>query len=30
MGPQDLEKFASTLSADERDKLRHLLMQPAH
>jgi len=30
MGPQDLEKFASTLSADDRDKLRHLLMQPAH
>lgn len=29
MGPQDLEKFASTLSAAERDKLRHLLMQPA-
>ncbi|WP_017298452.1 phycobilisome rod-core linker polypeptide [Nodosilinea nodulosa] len=30
MGPQDLEKFASTLSAADRDKLRHLLMQPAH
>ena len=29
MGPQDLEKFASTLSTAERDKLRHLLMQPA-
>ncbi|MBE9155529.1 phycobilisome rod-core linker polypeptide [Nodosilinea sp. LEGE 06152] len=29
MEPQDLEKFASTLSATERDKLRHLLMQPA-
>lgn len=28
MGPQDLEKFAATLSATERDKLRHLLMQP--
>ncbi len=28
MGPQDLEKFAATLSAAERDKLRHLLMQP--
>lgn len=30
MGPQDLENFASTLSTAERDKLRHLLMQPAH
>ncbi|MEA5447191.1 phycobilisome rod-core linker polypeptide [Leptolyngbya sp. CCNP1308] len=29
MGPQDLEVFAATLSATERDKLRHLLMQPA-
>ncbi|WP_035991156.1 phycobilisome rod-core linker polypeptide [Leptolyngbya sp. KIOST-1] len=29
MGPQDLEKFASTLSVADRDKLRHLLMQPA-
>ncbi|HSM82983.1 MAG TPA: phycobilisome rod-core linker polypeptide [Nodosilinea sp.] len=29
MGPQDLENFAATLSAAERDKLRHLLMQPA-
>lgn len=29
MEPQDLEKFASTLSVAERDKLRHLLMQPA-
>ena len=28
MGPQDLEKFAATLSTSERDKLRHLLMQP--
>ncbi|MBD1872621.1 phycobilisome rod-core linker polypeptide [Nodosilinea sp. FACHB-131] len=27
MGPQDLEAFAATLSATERDKLRHLLMQ---
>ncbi|WOD38613.1 phycobilisome rod-core linker polypeptide [Nodosilinea sp. E11] len=27
MGAQDLEQFASTLSAAERDKLRHLLMQ---
>ncbi|HZG39432.1 MAG TPA: phycobilisome rod-core linker polypeptide [Nodosilinea sp.] len=30
IGAQDLEKFASTLSVAERDKLRHLLMQPAH
>lgn len=30
MGPQDLEKFAFNLSADERDKLRHLLTQPPH
>jgi phycoerythrin-associated linker protein len=29
MGPQDLENFAATLSVAERDKLRHLLMQPA-
>lgn len=29
MGAQDLEKFAATLSASERDKLNHLLMQPA-
>jgi hypothetical protein len=29
LGPQDLEKFATTLSTAERDKLRHLLMQPA-
>ncbi|MGB3312181.1 MAG: phycobilisome rod-core linker polypeptide [Nodosilinea sp.] len=28
MEPQELEKFASTLSVTERDKLRHLLMQP--
>lgn len=26
--PQDLESFAATLSNAERDKLRHLLMQP--
>ncbi|TVQ10885.1 MAG: phycobilisome linker polypeptide [Leptolyngbya sp. DLM2.Bin27] len=29
LGPQDLERFASTLSAAERDKLHQLLMQPA-
>jgi hypothetical protein len=29
MNPQDLEKFAATLSVGDRDKLRHLLIQPA-